>query len=351
MHVFQAFFQQPVNDAPEPFKSIFNTIDITPDGKITQEELRAGMGTLETAYNASRLVCRHQTEWWYDDDVPLYKNAIEKTKTDLGQQSADNLKARIKQLCWWNGVSELSSKTVWHVNPVAFVEQMQSMRDLITIDMLRVAGATGSDDRLNGILVYLNRFAKAYNVTDPLVIVHFLAQCAAENNFKIDREHLSYSKANLQKFSQKNDDGTYKYPLLFNHSTENNYIHHPENLANYVYASKNGNYLPGDGFLFRGRGIIQITGRDNYTDFSTVHNTLYPDDPKNFTAHPDLIFTELKYAIESAFGWWHNNHMDRHCTGKEYDDIYWVTRKVNGGTNGFNNRLKAFYALLDHMGL
>ena len=110
----------------------------------------------------------------------------------------------------------------------------------------------------------------------------------------------------------------------------------------------NGNEASGDGFKFRGRGLLQLTGRDNYTLFTGKHNELFPNDPQDFVQHPDLLIQNLKYAVESAcFYWQHyeiNDPADR-------DDCDRVTEIINGGANGVEERrdkldiIKAYFHL------
>lgn len=125
---------------------------------------------------------------------------------------------------------------------------------------------------------------------------------------------------------------------------ESEYAHHAENLGNYVYADRlgNGDEQSGDGYKYRGRGLIQLTGHDNYEDFEKAHNTRDPDDKKSFLDHPDLLVSNQKYAIESAFYYWHShgiNSVADNGTVKE------VTEEVNGGSNGLAGRKKRYNAV------
>ena len=104
-----------------------------------------------------------------------------------------------------------------------------------------------------------------------------------------------------------------------------------------MYANRlgNGDEASGDGYRYRGRGLIQLTGKDNYAAFTTAHNARNPADPRDFVAQPDLVMSELKYAIESAFYYWDARTVN---TLADLDDLEQVTRAVNGGLNGLEDR-------------
>lgn len=133
-------------------------------------------------------------------------------------------------------------------------------------------------------------------------------------------------------------------------SDESVYAVKPENLANYVYADRmgNGNELSGDGYKYRGRGMIQLTGKDGYKFFTNIHNKMNPDDKKDFVANPDLVITEIEYGVESAFSFWISKGLNK--TAKSLN-VYSVTGKVNGGQNGYPDRLKRFNAVAPLLGI
>jgi len=168
----------------------------------------------------------------------------------------------------------------------------------------------------------------------PLRMAHFLAQVAHESaNFKYTEENLNYSsKALLAVFG--------KY---FDEAKAEEYHRKPEQIANVVYANRmgNGDTDSGEGWKFRGRGYIQLTGKNNYTTFAK-----FIDD--DVVSSPDLV--AQKYPLLSAGWFWMANGLnDLADQGDKEDNVKAITRRVNGGYNGLEDRIKhfnEFYGLL-----
>jgi putative chitinase len=167
-----------------------------------------------------------------------------------------------------------------------------------------------------------------FGIDGPLRLSHFLSQCAHESgNFKFVRENLNYSADGLKKVFPK------YFPTIQVAST---YARQPEKIANKVYGGRmgNGDEASGDGFKFRGRGYIQLTGKDNYTAFDK-----FVDD--DILANPDLVAT--KYPLTSAAFFFHKNKLWDVCDKGHGDDIVLaVTKRVNGGTHGLADRQDKF---------
>lgn len=167
-----------------------------------------------------------------------------------------------------------------------------------------------------------------FGINSPLRLSHFLSQCAHESgNFKFVRENLNYSADGLRKIFPK------YFPTL---EAANKYARQPEKIANKVYGNRmgNGDEASGDGFKFRGRGYIQLTGKDNYAAFDK-----FVDD--DIMANPDLVAT--KYPLTSAAFFFHKNNLWDVCDkGHTHDVVVAVTKRVNGGTHGLEDRKDKF---------
>ena len=169
---------------------------------------------------------------------------------------------------------------------------------------------------------------KRFNISNPLRLAHFLSQCSHESGgFKIVRENLNYSVEGLRKV----------FPKYFpNDAHATQYARNPKAIANLVYANRmgNGNEASGDGFRYSGKGYIQLTGKSNYKAFSDFIG-------EDCVANPELVAT--KYPLTSAGFFFDKNGLWRICDkGSTPDVVTSVTRRVNGGTIGLNDRIAKF---------
>ena len=170
-----------------------------------------------------------------------------------------------------------------------------------------------------------------YKLT-PVRAAHFFAQTSHETGgYKLFSENLNYSAQGLQGIFGK----------YFPGNLEESYARNPEKIANRVYASRmgNGNEVSGDGWKFRGRGALQLTGKDNYKAFSE-----YLKKPEIMT-NPDLVATE--YSFESAMFFFDKNKLWSICDqGINDAAILALTKRINGGTHGLqdrNEKTKKYY--------
>ncbi len=170
--------------------------------------------------------------------------------------------------------------------------------------------------------------AAKFQINTPLRLAHFLAQCGHESGgFRATQENLNYSAKGLM--------GTFKkyFPT---EALANTYQRNPQKIANKVYANRmaNGDEASGDGYKFRGRGYIQLTGKDNYTQFGNSIG-------ENITSNPDVV--SGKYALLSAAWFWSKNGLNNLSDGGSTDAVVTsITKRVNGGTIGLADRIKHF---------
>jgi len=186
----------------------------------------------------------------------------------------------------------------------------------------------------DGVLAQIPMVVTKFGMDTPLELAHFLAQCAHESgNFKAVTENLNYSADGLKKI----------FPKYFAGNLNESYARKPEAIASRVYASRmgNGDEASKDGFKYRGRGYIQLTGKANYMEFDK-----FIDD--DITNNPDLVAT--KYPLLSAAWFFHKNKLNEIAAKGDTDAVVtMMTKRVNGGTIGLADRIKHFkhfYALL-----
>lgn len=180
----------------------------------------------------------------------------------------------------------------------------------------------------DSVIAQIPDTAARFGITNNLRLAHFLSQCGHESgNWKAVRENLNYSAKGLLGIFKK------YFPTA---ALANAYERKPEKIANRVYASRMGNgpESSGDGYKFRGRGYIQLTGKDNYTKFDATV-------PENILADPDLVAT--KYPLASAAFFFNSNKLWAICDkGADNATVTAVTKRVNGGTIGLADRQKHF---------
>jgi putative chitinase len=166
--------------------------------------------------------------------------------------------------------------------------------------------------------------AMAYYKLTPERAAHFFAQTAHESgNFTAFSENLNYSAQGLQNIFGK----------YFPGNLEESYARNPEKIANRVYASRmgNGDEASGDGWKYRGRGALQLTGKSNYQAFAD-----YLKKPEIMTS-PDLVASV--YAFESAMFFFDKNKLWSICDkGVNDASILELTKRINGGTHGLDDR-------------
>ena len=177
------------------------------------------------------------------------------------------------------------------------------------------------------VLAQIPDTAKKFNITNNLRLAHFLSQCGHESGgFKAVSENLNYSADGLKKIFGK------YFPGNLNES----YAKQPEKIASRVYGNRmgNGDEASKEGYKFRGRGYIQLTGKANYTKFTQFIG-------EDCVANPDLVAT--KYPLASAAFFFDSNKLWAICDkGADDATVTSVTKRVNGGTLGLSDRIKHF---------
>jgi putative chitinase len=187
-------------------------------------------------------------------------------------------------------------------------------------------------DKLKGhipdsVIAQIPETAAKFNITTNLRLAHFLAQCSHESGgFKAVSENLNYSVDGLKKI----------FPKYFPGNIAESYARNPEKIASKVYGGRmgNGDETTKEGFKFRGRGYIQLTGKQNYTNFAKFIG-------EDTVSNPDLVAT--KYPLASAAFFFDTNKLWSICDkGADDSTVTAVTKRVNGGTIGLSDRIKHF---------
>jgi putative chitinase len=163
-----------------------------------------------------------------------------------------------------------------------------------------------------------------YEINTPNRIAAFIAQCAHESaSFTALHENLNYRSETLSKV----------WPKKFPASVAQQYAHKPEAIANRAYASRmgNGDEASGDGWRYCGRGLIQLTGKDNYTAFADSIG-ITPEEVSDYVQ-------TFEGAAQSACWFWESNNLNQYA---DSGDIETMTKRINGGTLGLEDRKKHY---------
>lgn len=189
--------------------------------------------------------------------------------------------------------------------------------------------------RLNEFVEAFNKYSGQFGIDTPLRTVHFLAQVIHESGYLGHcEENLNYSAQGLMK----------TWPSRFNATKAAQYARKPEKIANKVYANRmgNGNEASGDGWRYRGRGYIGLTGKSNYQAY-TDSDFCNGDVVKN----PDLVAKSPGNIKTAMWFWWKN------CCNRlaDADNCLGLTKRINGGTIGLDSRRRLLEKLKEEFGV
>lgn len=203
---------------------------------------------------------------------------------------------------------------------------------VIKEDVVIPTGGSLKIDKLKGhipdsVIAMIPETASKFEINSSLRLAHFLAQCGHESGgFKLTQENLNYSVDGLKKI----------FPKYFPGNLAESYAKNPEKIASKVYGGRmgNGDETTKEGYKFRGRGFLQTTGKENYTKFTKFIG-------EDCVSNPDLVAT--KYPLASAAFFFDSNNLWDICDkGATTDVITQLTKRINGGTIGLNERIKEF---------
>jgi putative chitinase len=189
------------------------------------------------------------------------------------------------------------------------------------ITQQQLASCIGNNQYLEQWCDALNKILPEYDINTPQRVAAFIAQAAHESgNFTALHENLNYRAETLMKV----------FPKYFpTDALAQQYAHHPEMIANRVYANRmgNGDEASGDGFRYCGRGLIQLTGKSNYQAFADSVQMPLEDVP--------AYLQTFEGAVQSACWFWESNNLNQYA---DSGDILTMTKRINGGTIGLADR-------------
>ena len=253
------------------------------------------------------------------------KLGIEPAVTNFGPKT----EAAVKE---WQAKNGLTADGI--VGPATWAKIMGESTPVPAAPIQPVAPVGGLKlDKLRGhipdaVIAMIPDTAAKFQINTPLRLAHFLAQCGHESGgFRATQENLNYSAKGLNGIFKK------YFPTEASAAA---YARNPQKIANKVYGGRMGNGLEasGEGYKFRGRGYIQLTGKENYTAFGKAIG-------EDILANPDKVAST--YALLSAAWFFSKNGLHKMADGGATDAVVTsITKRVNGGTIGLPDRIKHF---------
>ena len=253
------------------------------------------------------------------------KLGIEPAVTNFGPKT----EAAVKE---WQAKNGLVADGI--VGPATWAKIMGESTPVPAAPIQPVAPVGGLKlDKLRGhipdaVIAMIPDTAAKFQINTPLRLAHFLAQCGHESGgFRATQENLNYSAKGLNGIFKK------YFPTEASAAA---YARNPQKIANKVYGGRMGNGLEasGEGYKFRGRGYIQLTGKENYTAFGKAIG-------EDILANPDKVAST--YALLSAAWFFSKNGLHKMADGGATDAVVTsITKRVNGGTIGLADRIKHF---------
>ena len=194
----------------------------------------------------------------------------------------------------------------------------------------QLSSVIGNNPELDSWYEALSSVLPTYEIDSPQRVAAFIAQCTHESGgFKRLKENLNYKAESLVRVFPK------YFPSL---DLAKQYAHDQEKIANRVYGGRmgNGDESSGDGFRYCGRGLIQLTGRNNYTKFSESIGMAVEEVPS--------LLETFEGAVKSACWFWKTNNLNQYA---DAGDILTMTKRINGGTIGLEDRIKHYNHALE----
>ncbi|SFP21671.1 Predicted chitinase [Geopseudomonas sagittaria] len=324
---------------------LYDIIDTNRNGKMTSEEIRAALEKPWHAQSISQLVTRHESEWFWDASRWDELDDLMGHSPDDPNQDWVEEKNRIKTLSWWSDVAgslklDAAGKT-WHLQPIGLLATFSSQRtEEITVSFLEKILKKPGDwfTGRGGPRSFVARFQENYPAIykiDKEEFVKILNAALARHGIT-----SSYQKAHFLAQCY-HESAHFETTIEFASGDRYNPGQHPD-------AIRRGNTEMGDGPKYKGKGLIQLTWKNNYAAYSRYRGI-------NFIDSPDLIASDMNNAIDASCWFWRNiggvykkynakgdiNALIEH----EKNNVDLVTLAVNGGYNGLAERKEIFVAI------
>jgi predicted chitinase len=345
----------------EVFRKLFDLIDKgtqdNGDGILEVHEIEEATENPKIKDITNKYVVKHSSEW---DKTQNMVDVLQKIVDNIDNSEFENKdeyiemlkkeKKRIENLSFFNECRTIpdfpKSDMVYVVNPIGLVNEFSNCK--ITMEQLKQIFKNATQIQLEGVCNEINKDCKKYELDTPLKRAHFFAQVYGEtgSSMKPINESWEYSPEALKSFSKYYRE----HPL---EAIEDGYLRdkgkiirsaNQENIGKKHFGKLNGNRTeyPEDGYNFRGRGLIQLTGYEKYSKFKEEYNLYWEGMPPDTVNNPDII-NEFPYSIRSAIWFWAFYRKAYFEAKNEQDStLVKITALINGGSTGIDDRREGF---------
>ncbi|MGO2441562.1 MAG: glycoside hydrolase family 19 protein [Serratia proteamaculans] len=331
------------------YKGMIDKMDTDKDGQLSERELFVALHHPEMGVRdiVSRMVVKHESEWFGGSGHQKWTAFFQDYDTlriDIAKQWLDDME-------WMSLVEPFTAgKAVWHMHPVMFLDAIGAVAndDGVTYEQLKIIFPQATDSDLNAVVEELRGRLKIFKLDTPTRLRHFFSQIKGEvgPQLKGKTEGFQFSPATLRSFSQYYRQHSAESEVDgYEKDTRGRIIRRANEQAigrkHYLRLNGNRQSNPDDGYNFRGRGLIQVTGYEKYHGFMEGYGYYWQGNPPDTVSEPERI-NEMPYAIRSAIWFWLHYEVYSRDHGHGYDDVASVTRRVNGGSMGLVERQTAY---------
>ncbi|WP_227668856.1 glycoside hydrolase family 19 protein [Klebsiella quasipneumoniae] len=325
------------------YKRLLALIDSNQDGHYSEQEYLQAVHNISYRDRLYRVIAKHASEWYYGKDDPLWKTYLDTLTTDALLWKT-YLEAFLDKMTWMKAVCEKGvalGAELWHMHPVVFLHAIKKGKTKITREMLRRIWSDPrnvSDSVLDVVAEEVSNKLDICNINTKNRLYHFFAQIYQEvgPDFNLNEGFNYRPQVLIDKFA-----------YYRNHPQDaqtDGYIPgrqaaNKQNIANRAYGGREGNddIASGDGWRYRGRGMKQLTFKNNYRSFTNYHERVWGE-RVDFESSPDLL-VETVYAARSALYFWDQNNLySRADNGISRTVSASITQIVNLYDNHYEDR-------------
>ncbi|MFJ3468459.1 hypothetical protein [Pseudomonas sp. NPDC090201] len=332
---------------------LYDLIDRNRDGRVTGSEIQTALNLPAHAQSIAQLIVHSDSEWHH---TPRKWDALDELLGHSGSTPNRNWlaeKERIREMSWWGqvapGVGLPGHGGVYHLHPVGLLSAFKAADQLdITAGQLRQIFDRASDSDIDHVLAEMNGRWAEFKLDSRSLQRHFFAQIKGEVGRAMmgvteDWEFSPKALLAASSYYRANPNEAEADGYLKDASGKIIRRANQREIGRKHFQRLNGNRAshPDDGYIFRGRGLIQITGYEKYSKFMRDYPLHWDDNPPSIVQDPELV-NKMPTAIRTAMWFWVKYEIHKKITDGGIADVARITRAVNGGNMGLKEREEAF---------